>query len=226
MHFVDIWLGNLALDAEDLDKLHGLLDQHEQQRAGKFTLQVIRNRYVATRGLLRMILANYLNTDPAGLQFAVGEHGKPTLCDRQLYFNLSHTADNLAIVASDLEHIGIDIEQIKPRSSLKQLAERCFSATEFADWRLLPETQRQLTFYQLWTQKEAFVKAVGRGIALGLDQCEVNLSAAQFEKVPTEYGLAQHWRIIELSLEHDFCGAVVVPNVELLIKQNSIDSLI
>ncbi len=226
MHFVDIWLGNMALDAKDLGKLHDLLDKHEQQRANTFTLQVIRDRYVATRGLLRTILANYLNTDPTGLQFAVGEYGKPTLCSQQLYFNLSHTADSLAIVASDLEHIGIDIEQNMPRSSLFQLAERCFSAKEFATWRLLPETQRQMAFYQIWTQKEAFVKAVGRGIALGLDQCEVSLSAAQLDKVPTEYGLAQDWRIIELSLEQGLCGAVVAPNAELLIKQSSMENLI
>ena len=226
MHFVDIWLGTLALDAEALSKLHDTLDQDEQQRAEKFTLQVIRDRFVATRGLLRTILAAYLNTDPTGLQFAIGEYGKPTLFDHQLYFNLSHTADSLAIVTSNLEHIGIDIEQIKPRDSLYQLAERCFSATELAAWRLLPKTQQQRAFYQLWTQKEAFVKAVGRGIALGLDQCEINISTTQLIKIPTEYGLANDWRITELSLEQDFCGAVVTPNVELLIKRRSIETLI
>ena len=226
MHFLDIWLGNLVLDAENLDKLLRLLNRQEQERAESFTLPGIRDKYIATRGLLRIVLADYLNNDPASLQFTVGEYGKPTLTDRSLYFNLSHTADRLAIVTSDLEHIGIDIEQIKPRTSLAQLAERCFSATELADWRYLPETRRQQAFYQLWTQKEAFVKAVGRGIALGLEQCEVKVLAAEFVKVPQEYGLAQHWRIIELCLERDFCGAVVAPNVELVIKQHNINNLL
>ena len=226
MHFIDIWLGNLALDEKDLGKLHNLLDKHEQQRASTFTLKVMRDRYVATHGLLRTILANYLNTNPAGLQFTVGEYGKPSLSTQQLYFNLSHTADRLAIVASDLEQIGIDIEQIKPRSSLIQLAERCFSTNELAVWRSLPEHEQQPAFYQLWTQKEAFVKAIGRGIALGLDQCEIDVSTAQFAKLPSEYGLPQDWRIIQLQLEMGFCGAVVAPNVEFPIKQSRIDTLI
>ena len=226
MHFVDIWLGSLALDAENLASMHSLLDKHEQQRARSLNLQIFRDRYVATRGLLRTILASYLNTNPTSLQFAIGEYGKPTLCEQNLYFNLSHTADSLAIVTSDLEHIGIDIEQNTPRSSLQQLAERCFSSAEFSAWHRLPKTQQQLVFYQLWTQKEAFVKAVGRGIALGLDQCEVNISTSQFINVPPEYGFPKDWRIIQPSLQQNFCGAVVAPNVECLVKQNSIETLI
>jgi 4'-phosphopantetheinyl transferase len=222
-HFVDIWQGNLALDVQSLDKLIVLLDQQELARARAFKLPAVRDRFVATRGLLRTILARYLQVDPAGLQFTAGEYGKPALSAEQLYFNLSHTADSLVIVVSDLENIGVDIERIKPRSSLPQLARRCFSKAEFNAWHLFSESQRQQVFYKLWTQKEAFVKAVGRGVALGLDRCEVDLAGSGFLKVPQEYGLAENWRIIEFFLNQDLCGAVVAPNVEFVPSLRRID---
>ena len=220
MQYVDIWLGGLPNDEAILKSYAKLLDEGEQARAEAFANPVVRGRFIAVRGLLRQVLSQYLDVTPAGLQFASGEFGKPALVGHNLHFNLSHSEDRLAIAVSGLENVGIDIEQIKPRNSLSELANRCFSAAEFAVWSALPDTRQQQVFFQLWTKKEAFVKAVGRGIALGLDQCEIKMPLGlEFEKIPQAYGSAGDWKIVELSPDAGFCGALVAPNVEFAIRE-------
>lgn len=218
MHFVDIWQGALTEDHGILQGFAELMDKNEQTKAASFKNSMLRDRYIAVRGLLRVTLAHYLATDPATLQFSFGKHGKPALIGHQLYFNLSHSANTLAVAISDQDNIGVDIEQIKQRNGLQEIAERCFSKLELNHWNRLPESLQHQAFYQLWTKKEAFVKAVGHGIALGLSECEVDLSEGlSFVQVPGEYGSAKDWKIVELSIDAGFCGALVLPNQDFAI---------
>lgn len=224
MSFVDIRLGVLPTNPSLSDRYAGLLDQQELDKAETFNNPLMRSQYIAVRGLLRSILAEYLPAKPGDLQFTYGEYGKPALLGHDLNFNLSHTSGKLAIAVSDLKHIGVDIEEIRSRKALSELAKRCFSTREFSAWNCLPASQQLQTFYRLWTKKEAFVKAVGRGIALGLVQCEIDMqSGLDFVNIPQGYGQAQDWKIIELAAEPGFCGALVVPNVIFTLRQYRLD---
>lgn len=181
----------------------------------------MRDRYIATRGLLRQTLAVYLPTDPASLSFAIGPYGKPELVGGGLHFNLSHSADTLLIAVANFADIGIDIEQIKSRSSLLELARRCFSGYELKAWQALPDDQQLESFYRVWTKKEAFVKAVGRGIALGVEQCEVDLQqGGKLLAVPAEYGVAGDWAINELPVDEGACAALVTANCEFSLRRH------
>jgi len=223
MPFIDVWLGRLPLEPAILQQFTRLLDHQEQETAGTYKNLLMQQKYIAVRGLLRLTLARYLAVEPVFLQFVRGEYGKPGLIGYRLSFNLSHTADSLAIAVSDLETVGVDIESIQPRKGLHDIARRSFSAQEFGAWRTMTQAQQIHAFYKVWTQKEAFVKAVGRGIALGLERCEVDLSAGGFVNIPAEYGLAKNWRVLELQSEAEICGAVVAPNVEFVFAQYSLD---
>ena len=225
-YFVDVWQGHLTPEAETLQHLAGLLDDNERQKARSFRLPVMSDRYIATRGLLRRTLAAYLQADPASLQFETGAYGKPGLVGGGLYFNLSHTADSLLIAVANFADIGIDIEAIKSRNGLLGIAERCFSAREFDGWQRLSPDRQLECFYRLWTKKEAFVKAVGRGIALGVEQCEVELEkGGGLLAIPEEYGPASGWTVSELPVGEGVCAALVTANCRFILRRRLLDAV-
>ncbi|MDD4914728.1 MAG: 4'-phosphopantetheinyl transferase superfamily protein [Methylococcales bacterium] len=228
MHFVDIRLSKLPADEKTIQQLAAFLDSEERLRAQDFKTLLLRDRYIAVRGMLRNTLGHYLAADPAGLRFNRNPHGKPELIGQPLHFNLSHSGDWLAIAVSDLARIGVDIERVRPRPGLEAIAERCFSRQEFAIWQSLPEPRRQQLFYQLWTKKEAFVKAVGRGLALGMEQCELDMpTGLEFASVPAECGAADDWQVRELSPDQalfpDLCGALVAPADTFCLRTEFLD---
>lgn len=225
-NFVDIWRGCLSIEADIIAEKMDALSESEKQKADNFKLPIMRRRYIAVRYLLRKILAAYLQTEPRALQFQADAYGKPFLVCGSLHFNISHTADLLMVAVANFADIGIDVEAIKPRGNLDGLAARCFAETEYQAWRQLPEAQQEAVFYRLWTKKEAFVKAVGRGIALGLDKCEVELAPdGQLISVPAEFGAASAWRVTELPISADSAAALVTPNCRFTLRHTCFEPL-
>ena len=223
-NFVDVWQGRLPSDPETTACLLTMLSEPERQKAESFRIPVMRDRYIAVRALLRQTLAGYLQIPANSLVFKTGAHGKPYLACGSLHFNLSHTADRLMIAVADFADIGIDIEIIKPRSSLDSLAARCFSSRELHAWQQFQPEQRPAAFYRLWTKKEAFVKAVGRGIALGLEQCEVDLQpGGQLQAIPAECGVAADWLVTELSIDSLVCAALVTRHCKFSLRSLGFD---
>jgi 4'-phosphopantetheinyl transferase len=128
---------------------------------------------------LRQLLAAVLGTAPVELQFAAGTHGKPALAGKfaasGLHFNLSHSdAFGLAGWAWQRE-IGVDVEAWRQMNDAAALVRRYFSQAEIAAWEAVPPAQRSEAFFNIWTRKEAYVKAVGRGLGLALDSFDVSL---------------------------------------------------
>ncbi|MEY4211316.1 MAG: hypothetical protein RLZ92_1697 [Pseudomonadota bacterium] len=218
--FVDIWSVDLLFDCTALQFFLSTLSAEELAKLEGFKLQQQSNRYLAVRGVLRQILAGYLEVQPADLIFVRNVYGKPFLANASLFFNISHSGDCLLIAVSDFDSIGVDIELIKSGRNLLGLAKRCFSADELNFWFSLPEDARERWFYQLWVRKEAFVKAVGRGIALGLDLCELQLpSLDRLSKIPDDFGLADNWKVAGLQVADDSVAALVMPNRSLVLNQ-------
>jgi 4'-phosphopantetheinyl transferase len=212
-HFVDVWQGSLSLSTDTLARLASRLSDEETLKAQTFKLPTLRDRFIAARGLLRETLAGYLAVDPAVLTFVSGPYGKPALLDEALYFNISHTADSLLIAVANFPDIGIDIEAVKLRRNFDSLAQRCFSEREYRGWCGLPAEMQAEVFYRLWTKKEAFVKAVGRGIALGVERCEFALEAGgQVLAIPDEYGPPSAWLVHELDVDDTVAPALNDPS--------------
>ena len=104
----------------------------------------------------------------------------------------------------------VDIEQCKPRENLAALVKKCFSVDEVIYWQQLSSTEQNRQFYQFWTRKEAFVKATGLGISLGLKDCVINPNQPQqFLSVPESCGLAEDWHSRDIDLGENLCAALV-----------------
>ncbi|GLQ88444.1 4'-phosphopantetheinyl transferase family protein [Dyella flagellata] len=130
---------------------------------------------------LRALLGIYLGLPAEAVALVEGEHGKPQLAepwDRWLQFNWSHSGEAaLVAIARDCSP-GVDIERLRPRPRAMQLAERFFHPEETAALAKLDESRREQAFLQLWTAKEAVLKALGRGIAFGLQRLQLTVAPA------------------------------------------------
>lgn len=189
--------------AEASEESWALLDAAERSRAGRIRHGQARRCFVQARAGLRHLLGHYLGCDPTAIGFALGAKGKPRLADtapdRGLVFNVSHSGE-LGLIALALDTaLGVDVERTRPMANRQAMAERCFAPSELAWWNSLPEEQRQAAFFRLWCAKEAFVKATGEGIGLGLQSCVADLSGPpRLLAVPQGHGPAAEWRLAEI----------------------------
>jgi 4'-phosphopantetheinyl transferase len=175
---VQVWSIPLAVDPERRRRLAGLLATDETARAERFRFDVHRHRYIAGRGALREVLGAYLERPPQNLRFAYGPRGKPWLPEhRALHFNLSHSEDQALLGVTTVAELGVDIERIRPLSDLEAVARRFFAEGEVERLFALPPAQWPDAFFRCWTRKEAYLKAVGEGLAIPLDRFEVTLTA-------------------------------------------------
>ncbi|MGR9072610.1 MAG: 4'-phosphopantetheinyl transferase family protein [Gammaproteobacteria bacterium] len=200
-----------------------LLDESERLRAERLKIEKSRRQFVIGRGILRQLLAPHLDILPENIRISQSEHGKPYIPGNRhgLSFNVSHSGNRLAVAIGSGCDIGVDIEYWRQEINCGELVRRYFAQAEIRFWESIPESGRLKAFYELWTRKEAFVKAVGRGISLGLDQCVVSGGRPVcFERVPEVYGRACDWKLIDLKMSGQYSGAITAndPEFEMRIR--------
>jgi len=174
---VDVW--RIALDQEDdrLERFRQTLEPHELERAGRFHFEKHRRHFIVARGFLRSIVACYLETQPQSLRFVYGAYGKPALAsEHALRFNLSHS-NEVALLAVTLDaELGVDVEHIRADFASEDIARRFFSRAEVDVFNALPPQERVAAFFRCWTRKEAYIKAIGKGLSQALDEFDVTLA--------------------------------------------------
>ena len=208
---VEIWHGKVTAEDAYYQAYWNVLDEAEQTQARKFKNALLHKRYVEVHGRLRNTLAQMLKQPPEKISIKKAGHGKPYLADHpELAFNISHSVDRLMIAIGRNSQLGVDIEICKERFNLSGLVDKCFAEEEASYWTKLPETQKNQAFYRFWTRKEAFVKATGHGIALGLNECVINPeNPTEFLRIPDLCGQASAWHLQDIDLEKGICGALV-----------------
>ena len=173
---INIWripLAQLAARRRDFQRL---LDPAEQTRAARFVFDHDQERFVIARGALRTVLGHYLSAPPATIGFNYGPHGKPSVQECALEFNLSHAADWAYLAISESAPVGIDVERLRPpsRHGWLDLARRFFSASEVAELTAMAPDKQTEAFFACWTRKEAYIKLHGRGLSLPLAHFSVS----------------------------------------------------
>ncbi len=135
-------------------------------RAGRFVNMLDRERFIAAHGALRMVLGLYLSADPQSLEFQNGPTGKPSLVQTftDLRFNLSHSGDLALIAVTRGREVGVDVERVQRDIELDPIVEHYFEPEEAWDLRTAPAHERVPRFFDLWTRKEACLKAEGTGL--------------------------------------------------------------
>ena len=215
-------LKNLQRDFRDIlaefDKLaagqaSAFTEAEERQRARAFSRDELRLRFLASRGVLREVLARWIGTEPGALIFANGPQGKPSLAAHDgLHFNLAHSADLMVLAVGTCGELGVDVERFRPMSDALAIARRFFTAREAAWLEAHPAARRGMEFFRLWTRKEAVLKACGLGIGHGLDRLElINEDGSWRRRVRLAGSSATEWTVEELGPAEGHVSAVAIP---------------
>jgi 4'-phosphopantetheinyl transferase len=223
-----VWCLNLDDTFLEEREWTGLLSADELQRAWRFRFPTDSRRFAIARTSLRMLLAGYLGDEPAKISFHYSDHGKPSLAgahaSNRLRFNVSHSG-NVAIFAFVLDrNVGVDIERVHTDIEVDAVAQRFFSPYERLALAALPTSEKHLGFFNCWTRKEAFVKAVGQGLSLPLESFDVSLrlgEPARLLATRPDTREAERWTMIAPGIQPEHVAAIVVegPGMELKVQK-------
>lgn len=207
--------------------LEGRLTPEERQRAARFRFAEDRQAYVISHAALNEILAAYVGAEPEDLRYVQNAHGKPALTSphQDVRFNLSHTRGMSLIAVSRGREVGVDIERMRGDAPVAQIAPRYFSDEEWDALQGLPEPERLGAFHEIWTRKEACLKAVGTGLAGGLGDFDVAVGPAApslLRASRRSLGPPEGWWLQDLHVGPGYAAAVACarePGEEVQIRR-------
>lgn len=209
---VHLWGADLDAVAPCEGRWRPLLSSDESTRADRFRFAVDRQRFTATRAILRSILGSYLDCNPRSLIFAYSEHHKPRLAlNSEIFFNVSHSGDVAWLAFTRGLEVGVDVERIRPQPDAESLAARFFSSSEQKELASYTQDQRQEAFFRCWTRKEAYIKARGAGLFLPLQDFDVSLAEGDINCLlatrPDPFD-ASRWSLRDIPAGAGYVGAL------------------
>jgi 4'-phosphopantetheinyl transferase len=217
---VQLWTVSLIVPDDTVASYFLCLSKPEQDRANRFKFVHDRRRFVVARGTLRHLLGEQFACSPESVDFYYGEYGKPSCkaltessedISKPFQFNVSHSGDLALCVFGHHRTVGVDVEMIKPIHRLESMMARCLSEQEQLKVKTTADPLR--AFLQRWTCKEAYLKAIGKGLSQSMKTVEVDLSEPRLLSVPDECEEGWHLHRINLSdvnLPETYVGALVV----------------
>lgn len=209
--------------------LANFLNSKELNRAERFHKELDRNRFIIYRSILKFVLAAHTKLDIKNIHLDYNSNKKPYLASHpSLCFNISHSQD-YAVIAVSLNQVGIDIEYMPQNFNFTNLIPDIFIDDEILI--IQNAVNKKHAFYTSWTRKEAFVKALGKGI----DE--------DFKYIPCLDGShnidsnmlknTKNWQVYSFDLADNYLGAIafdglstISKNLELFIVPNSMKDLI
>ncbi len=184
----------------------------ERQRALRLQRPQARLQFIHTRVWLKRCLQKYCGGAAEDIDLAYTSNGKPYLAKQEfkyIQFNLSHSGIMAILGITSHRSIGIDIEQIKPNRDHLALAQRYFSPKEQAWLAAQPLEAQMSAFFQIWVRKEAWLKALGKGITVPLEQMETHLPDAPVFYLQSASS-SDRWLGMDIPINHHYKAAIVL----------------
>ncbi|MBC8007539.1 MAG: 4'-phosphopantetheinyl transferase superfamily protein [Prolixibacteraceae bacterium] len=203
---LQVVIAGLDSGPEAVHALTEYLSPEERRRADRFRFDRDRRRFIVARARLRQLLGERVKARPEEVELVYGSHGKPALSQRlnnmDWRFNVSHRDDVAAYVFSQGREVGIDVEAIRPVHRADTIASHFFSRSEQEAYLALDSSDKMPGFFNCWTRKEAFIKAIGLGISHPLDCFDVSLAPgdpARLLRVKDTPGADAGWHLDSFS---------------------------
>lgn len=214
---IHLWCASLDQAFANLARFSSTLCPTEHERAERFRFDQHRQRFIARRGLLRILLGRYLDVEPSQLAFDYSPRGKPSVSEirggKALHFNVSDSSGLALYAVTWRAPVGVDVERIKPFRDKDDIAARFFSGREKTVIGGLSEPQKSEAFFNCWSRKEAYLKATGEGISESLARVEVTVmpgEAPQLLRLAGDEKVATEWTFYSLEPASGFVGAVAI----------------
>ena len=218
---VHVWHGHFDVAHQYLENFRASLSAEEKEKVQKYKFEIDRDRSIISRGMLRTLLAGYLQTYPQALRFDYNEFGRPFLksvpksfpkAGGDFQFNLSHSHNRIIFAFVEDADIGVDVEFMKRDFNVTDLARHFFSHDEINSLLALPKKNRPAGFYRCWTRKEAFIKAKGSGLSFPLTSFSVSLDSDSAELLRTDWDASERkeWQLMTFRPSECYQAALAV----------------
>jgi len=213
---IHVWTAFEAdFDAASEDRVASLLSGGERARLDALRFVKDKRQFALAHGLLRMALSEYADRQPVEWEFGANELGKPVLAGNdtlKLFFNLSHTEGLSACAVARVETVGIDVERICDAADLTELATQYFSHAEADSVIQAAADKRAATYFEHWTRKEAYLKAIGTGL-------RAEKAGAANGGYPCHS--ASNWQFARMHLGTEYAGVVAVHSDQPILYEIS-----
>ncbi|HEX5229401.1 MAG TPA: 4'-phosphopantetheinyl transferase superfamily protein [Bryobacteraceae bacterium] len=221
---VHLWIVRLEAEESAFDHARSWLSEDETARAERFRFDWHRRKYILGRAALRALLGSYLGIGPADVRFVYGPHGKPALAEASntLRFNASNSGDLAACAFTRSCEIGVDVEHHRLVRDFEHIANRFFSPAEAAEVLALPESGKVQGFFNCWTRKESYIKALGGGLSIPLDSFEVTLRPGVAPRMLSLDGSAEAarcWTLHEFAPAEGYTGAMAYRDAPRIVLE-------
>lgn len=149
---------------EQLQSLLEIVTMERKMKIDKFLNKSDKMRSLLAEVLLRYGLWKHFSIKDNEIKFIKNEFGKPHLLNYpHIHFNLSHSGDWVLCGVGDIP-LGVDVEIVTDRNL--ELGERFYTSNEYNFILQQPLEKQAYSFFELWTLKESYVKAVGKGLSI------------------------------------------------------------
>lgn len=170
---IDLWIvrPGLISNPELLAAYDGLMTPQEREKQQKKRYDEDKHDALVTRALVRTVLSRYADVKPEQWRFVKGDKGKPEIeaPPLPLRFNISHSTAMIVCAVTLDADLGVDVEYIERNNRLQKIAEHKFAPSEYRELLSQPADNFKKRFFDYWTLKEAYIKAVGDGLSIPLD---------------------------------------------------------
>lgn len=217
---IQLWCTSLDLPPARVAALATLLEPEEQRRAKRFVFDHSRRRFIVARARLRQLVGAYTGEDPAKIHFDYGDKGKPSFGKGGPAFNISHS-EELLLAGFCSQPLGVDVEFLREVSDAEAISQRFFSSGETLTLLRLDRSERPRAFLQGWTRKEAYIKAIGRGLSFPLNRFEVVMhpqKPAEIISIDGDTEEAARWTLLHLEPAPNYLGALAVAGLDWRIR--------
>jgi len=212
----EVVTARIDISNENLASFEKTLSLSELERANKFKFDRDKQKYIFVHGLLRELIGIRLGMPPDRIKFFYGNSGKPYLhpgpTNSKLHFNLSHSRDYVSFAFSKYAEVGIDIEALDEKNDADAVASHVFSPKELEMYSALSSASKLQGFFNCWTRKEAFVKALGAGLDYALDSFDVSLipnEPAKIFQIRNPVDADRIWHILSFLPAPGYAGCLI-----------------
>jgi 4'-phosphopantetheinyl transferase len=228
---IEVW--TVTLDKTHVPQwplLGNVLGEDERARAARFVFDRHRRGYVAAHALKRLMLSAIGGMPPQFWTFETTRVGKPRIGPMHgPSFNLSRSEGLVACAVSQDLEVGIDVEPVN-RNAPFELARRHFTAEENRWINSLPQPERPLGFFRVWTLKEAYIKATGRGLAQPLHDFTFSFDPLRVSFHNRALGDSQMWHFEQWLIGREHLLALAwhaeVQDVSVTVREMHLEKLL
>jgi 4'-phosphopantetheinyl transferase len=208
------------------DQLLGLLPPEARVRFARLSRGADVHRSLLGELLARYLISSKFNITSKEIEFKIGPNGKPEMAGNDtIHFNISHSGQWVACAISGFP-VGVDVERLRPVRP--GLAERFFTTDEVDTLKALPDEERTERFIELWTLKESFLKAIGRGLTRNLNSFTIEPDGRLFRITGDDSSNDYHLKLFEIDPGYrlsvcatttDFCESIRKIEVDQLLNE-------